>query len=109
MFKFPNDGRLILGSCEDRLGVEVQFGKYAFMVYNVCAKMTIFNKLGFIDCGVEIVPIKQFADDTLKLYPDPNSEALKKSIADYFKVKTNNVFVGNVDQRRTWTRYLATL
>jgi len=45
-----------------KLGVEVQFGKYAFMVYNVCAKMTIFNKLGFIDAGVEIVPIKRFAD-----------------------------------------------
>jgi len=45
------------------LGVEVQFGKYAFMVYNVCAKMTIFNKLGFIKAGVEIVPVKQFADE----------------------------------------------
>jgi hypothetical protein len=32
------------------------------MVYNVCAKMTIFNKLGFIDTGIEIVPIKKFAD-----------------------------------------------
>lgn len=39
--------------------------------------------------------IKQFADETLRLYPDPNSETLKKSIADYFKVKTDNVFVGN--------------
>ena len=46
---------------KENLGVELQFGKYAFMVYNVCAKMTIFNKLGFIDAGVEIVPIKQFA------------------------------------------------
>lgn len=45
------------------LGVEVQFGKYAFMVYNVCAKMTIFHKLGFIDTGVEIVPMKEFADE----------------------------------------------
>jgi len=45
------------------LGVEVQFGKYAFMVYNVCAKMTIFHKLGHIDCGVEIVPVKSFADE----------------------------------------------
>ena len=45
------------------LGIELQFGKYAFMVYNVCAKMTIFNKMGFIDAGVEIVPIKQFADE----------------------------------------------
>jgi len=28
------------------------------MVYNVCAKMTIFHKLGHIDAGVEIVPMK---------------------------------------------------
>jgi len=47
---------------KNKLGVEVQFGKYAFMVYNVCAKMTIFNKLKFIDAGIEIVPIKEFAD-----------------------------------------------
>jgi hypothetical protein len=32
------------------------------MVYNVCAKMTIFRNLGHIDTGVEIVPIKSFAD-----------------------------------------------
>lgn len=48
---------------KEQLGVEVQFGKYAFMVYNVCAKMTIFNKMGYIDAGLEIVPIKQFADE----------------------------------------------
>ncbi|NJO84950.1 MAG: restriction endonuclease [Blastochloris sp.] len=46
-----------------RVGVEVQFGKYAFMVYNVCAKMTIFHNLGHIDVGIEIVPIKAFADE----------------------------------------------
>jgi hypothetical protein len=46
---------------KNRVGVEVQFGKYAFMVYNVCAKMTIFHKLGVIDVGIEIVPVKQFA------------------------------------------------
>lgn len=47
---------------KDKLGVELQFGKYAFMVYNVCAKMTIFNKQGFIKHGVEIVPIKELAE-----------------------------------------------
>ena len=47
---------------KDSLGVEVQFGKYAFMVYNVCAKMTIFHRMGFIDAGIEVVPIKSFAD-----------------------------------------------
>ncbi len=48
---------------KEKLGVEVQFGKYAFMVYNVAAKMTIFRNLGHIDCGVEIVPLKAFADE----------------------------------------------
>lgn len=47
---------------KQKLGVEVQFGKYAFMVYNVCAKMTIFHKLGHINAGIEIVPVKRFAD-----------------------------------------------
>ena len=45
-----------------RLGVEVQFGKYAFMAYNVCAKMTIFHNLDVIDAGVEMVPMKHMAD-----------------------------------------------
>lgn len=48
---------------KNRVGVEVQFGKYAFMVYNVCAKMTIFHKIGVIDVGIEIVPIKIFAEE----------------------------------------------
>lgn len=48
---------------KNKLGVEVQFGKYSFMVYNVCAKMTIFAKLDAIDCGVEIVPVKAFAEE----------------------------------------------
>jgi hypothetical protein len=48
---------------KNRIGVEIQFGKYAFMVYNVCAKMTIFHNLGVIDVGIEIVPIKSFAEE----------------------------------------------
>jgi hypothetical protein len=48
---------------KEKLGVEVQFGKYAFMVYNVCAKMTIFKNLGHINCGVEIVPVRGFTKE----------------------------------------------
>lgn len=48
---------------KEKLGIEVQFGKYSFMVYNVCAKMTIFQKRGFIDCGIEIVPVKTLAKE----------------------------------------------
>ena len=47
---------------KDKLGVELQFGKYAFMVYNVCAKMTIFNKLNHIKYGIEMVPVKELAE-----------------------------------------------
>lgn len=47
---------------KEKLGVEVQFGKYAFMVYNVSAKMTIFRNRGIIDTGIEVVPVKAFAD-----------------------------------------------
>jgi hypothetical protein len=47
---------------KEKLGVEVQFGKYSFMVYNVCAKMTIFKNLKHINAGIEIVPVKNFAD-----------------------------------------------
>lgn len=59
----PSDPFRDMDFLKNGLGVEVQFGKYAFMVYNVCAKMTIFHKLGFIDSGIEVVPLKQFADD----------------------------------------------
>ncbi len=47
---------------KNKLGVEVQFGKYAFMAYNVSAKMTIFHNHGIIDAGVEIVPMKRMTD-----------------------------------------------
>lgn len=48
---------------KNKLGVEVQFGKYAFMAYNVSAKMTIFHNKGLIIAGVEIVPMKKMADE----------------------------------------------
>lgn len=44
---------------KDKVGIEIQFGKYAFMVYNVSAKMTIFCNLGLINVGVEVVPMKK--------------------------------------------------
>jgi len=46
---------------KDGLGVEVQFGKYAFMAYDVFAKMPIFHNKGIIDTGVEIIPMYELA------------------------------------------------
>jgi histidinol-phosphate aminotransferase len=34
-------------------------------------------------------------NDTLRLYPDPNSDALKQSIAKIHDLQTNQVFIGN--------------
>jgi hypothetical protein len=56
-----NDSYREIDFVKDRLGLEVQFGKYSFMVYNGCAKMTIFHNLDLIDLGVEVVPIRAFA------------------------------------------------
>jgi len=52
-----HEGYREIDAVKNNLGVEIQFGKYAFMVYNVAAKMTIFSKHGVIDSGIEIVPM----------------------------------------------------
>lgn len=39
--------------------------------------------------------LQKEAADTLRLYPDPNSDALKKAIAEYHCLNVNQVFVGN--------------
>ena len=41
---------------KNNVGLEIQFGKYAFMGYDIFSKMIIFKNLGYIKCGVEIVP-----------------------------------------------------
>lgn len=40
---------------KNKVGLEIQFGKYAFMGYDIFSKMPIFNQRGLIDCGIEIV------------------------------------------------------
>ena len=42
-----------------------------------------------------IEALKAEAADSLRLYPDPNSDALKAAIADTYHLKPNQVFVGN--------------
>lgn len=42
-----------------------------------------------------IEAIQSGTGDSLKLYPDPNSDKLKQSIADYYGLATDQVFVGN--------------
>lgn len=47
---------------KERVGLEIQFGKYAFMGYDIFSKMIIFKNLDRIDYGVEIVPVQQMVD-----------------------------------------------
>jgi histidinol-phosphate aminotransferase len=39
--------------------------------------------------------LQAVANDSLRLYPDPNSDKLKASIAEYYDLKSEQVFVGN--------------
>jgi len=40
---------------KNRVGLEIQFGKYAFMGYDIFSKMVIFSNRDLIDCGIELV------------------------------------------------------
>jgi len=55
--------QLLLNSCQtdfvkDRVAVEVQFGKYSFVAYDLFVKHLAFYVGDRIDVGVEILPMK---------------------------------------------------
>ena len=52
------EGYREMDALKDKIGVEIQFGKYAFLTYDIVAKMVIFKNYGIIDCGVEICPMQ---------------------------------------------------
>lgn len=42
-----------------------------------------------------LLALQKEASNSLRLYPDPNSDVLRKSIADFHGLEISNVFVGN--------------
>jgi len=50
-------------SVKDKVAVEVQFGKYAFVAYDLFVKHLLFYSGSVIDVGVEILPMKAMAQD----------------------------------------------
>ncbi len=44
---------------KEKIAVEVQFGKYAFVAYDLFVKHMLFYSGGVINLGVEILPIKK--------------------------------------------------
>jgi len=53
------------------------------------------NENPFPPSGLVLDRIKESVSDSLRLYPDPNSNKLKGVIANYYKIEKENVFVGN--------------
>jgi hypothetical protein len=48
---------------KDRIAVEVQFGKYAFVAYDLFVKHMAFYIGNQIDLGIEILPMKSLASE----------------------------------------------
>ena len=44
---------------KNKVGLEVQFGKYAFMGYDIFSKMVIFKNQNKIECGIEVVSTQE--------------------------------------------------
>lgn len=44
---------------KDKIAVEVQFGKYPFVAYDLFVKHMLFYSGGFINLGIEILPTKK--------------------------------------------------
>jgi len=44
---------------KNKVGLEVQFGKYAFMGYDIFSKMVIFKNQDKIECGIEVVSTQE--------------------------------------------------
>jgi hypothetical protein len=48
---------------KNKVGLEIQIGKYSFMAYDIFCKMPIFHKKGLIECGIELVMSKKMLKD----------------------------------------------
>ncbi len=48
---------------KDRVAIEVQFGKYAFVAYDLFVKHLAFYVRDQIDVGIEILPMKSLQKD----------------------------------------------
>lgn len=48
------EGYREIDAIREGVGVELQFGKYSFLTYDIIAKMVIFRNIGLIKCGIEL-------------------------------------------------------
>ena len=69
---------------KDRVAVEVQFGKYAFVVYDLFVKHLLFYSGNIINVGVEILPVKAMSKD-------PSDGRLMSTGIAYYEGEVYNV------------------
>ena len=69
---------------KDRVAVEVQFGKYAFVAFDLFVKHLLFYSGDVINVGVEILPIKAMASD-------PTGGRLLSTGIAYFEGEVYNI------------------
>jgi len=69
---------------KDKVAIEVQFGKYSFVAYDLFVKHLLFYAGGVIDVGVEILPMKG-------MLTDPDGGRLMSTGIAYFEGEVYNV------------------
>lgn len=45
---------------KNKVALEIQLGKYAFVEYDICAKLPIYKRFGRIECAIEVIPMNSF-------------------------------------------------
>lgn len=69
---------------KDRVAVEVQFGKYAFVAFDLFVKHLLFYSGDVIDVGIEILPVKS-------MLTDPDGGRLMSTGIAYFEGEVYNL------------------
>ena len=69
---------------KDRIAIEVQFGKYAFVAFDLFVKHLLFYTGNVIDVGIEVLPMKAMAGD-------PNGGRLMSTGIAYYEGEVYNI------------------
>ena len=69
---------------KDRIAIEVQFGKYAFVAFDLFVKHLLFYSGDIINVGVEVLPVKAMATD-------PNGGRLMSTGIAYYEGEVYNI------------------
>lgn len=69
---------------KDRIAIEVQFGKYAFVAFDLFVKHLLFYSGGVINVGIEILPVKAMTGD-------PNGGRMMSTGVAYYEGEVYNV------------------